>query len=88
MFFVIGRHFDLVNKRSDVIALVVVGNYLIKIIHVAFEPDHAMNARENTEIVDTARPVTFDLHNHLINMQIFVIRVEGGRIPTEAVCQV
>ena len=35
MFLSFGRHFDLVNKRNDVIALVVVKNYLLRLIHVA-----------------------------------------------------
>ena len=35
MFLSFGRHFDLVNKRNDVIALVVVENYLLRLIHVA-----------------------------------------------------
>ena len=66
-----GRHCDVVNKRNDVIALVIVENYLIRIIHVEFQRNHATNAWETTDNVDRASPVTFDLHKYLINMQIF-----------------
>ena len=42
---------------------------IIRIIHVKLEPNHAINAWENTENVDRASPVTFDLYRHL-NIQI------------------
>ena len=70
MFLSFGLHFDLVNERNDVSAVVVEG-YLIRNIHVEVESNHAINAWEITENVDRAIPVTFDFHNYLIKVQVF-----------------
>ena len=89
MFLSFGRHFDLGNGTNDVIALVVVENYLIRIIHVQFEPNHAINAWGNTENADRAFPVilTSIITSVTCKCLDILIRVEGDCIP-KAVSQV
>ena len=41
---------QLIKEKNDVIALVIAVDYLI--IHVKFEPNHAINACESNENVD------------------------------------